>query len=58
MLKPAFKKARNLKALPSDDRWVCTIELAKKKTELVPGNVSKGLDALLTHFELGARDPE
>ena len=57
VLKPAFKKVGNLEGMPSDDRWVCTIKLADKRTDLVPHYVNKGLDSLLSHFKFERRDP-
>ena len=40
---------------PYDDRWVCTLELAEKRTDLVPPHLKKDLDTLLKHFELERR---
>ena len=34
------------------------MKLSDQRTDLVPQKMRKGLDDLLKHFELGARDPE
>ena len=48
----------SITSFPTKDRWICTIEQAKEKTELVPRKVSKGLDSLLQHFGLEKRNPK
>ena len=58
VLKPVFKRLGLPKILPHNGRWVCTIELAKQRTDLVHKDVSKNLDSLLKHFKLEPRDPE
>ena len=52
VLKPAYGKLGNPFGLPRDNRWVCTIKMADARTDLVPKNVSRGLDSLLEHFGL------
>ena len=52
VLKPAFKRLRNCTGLPRDSRWICTMDLADQRPDLVPRRVSRGLDSLLKHFEL------
>ena len=57
-MKAAFKRLGVKNTLPTENRWICTIELAKKRTDLVPASVKKKLDSLLTRFGLEARDPK
>lgn len=58
VLRPTFEKVSNIDGFPTVDRWVCTIELAKKRTDLVPPTTPKGLDSLLSHFGLEPRDTD
>lgn len=56
VLWPAFRKVGNAKGFPAENRWVCTCELAKERSDLVPADLSKNLDSLLGHFGLEKRD--
>ena len=58
VLNPAFQRVWCSWLMPSDERWVCTYELARQRTDLVPRPTPKGLDSLLGHFGLEQRDPE
>ena len=51
-MRPEFERVGNLENFPVNERWVCSYELAKQRTDLVPMNKSKKLEALLKHFKL------
>ena len=53
VLKPAFEKVSN-KSLPLDNRWVCTWEMSKEKTDLR----AHSLEDVLDLYDLGGRDPK
>ena len=57
-LRPAFMRVGNIKNFPPDKRWVCTWNMAHKRTDLIPKKKSKSLDSLLKHFKYKPRDPE
>ena len=58
VLEPALNKLLINKSMLQHERWECTIDLAKRRTDLVPSYIKKGLDSLLSYFHLGARDPK
>ena len=57
VLKPAFEKVGDLKNMPRDTRWVCTIKLADSRYDLVPSRINRGLDSLLEYLKLERREP-